>query len=175
VIGDGHGALVARTSLLIIVVLTLQVTVVANLRVAGVQGDLMLLIGIAAGISGSAERGAVHGFVAGIAHDLLLPTPFGLSALAYALTGHLAGLSRDAVLRSAWWIPVGTAAAASAAGAILYVVLGQVVGQDLAGRSLVAIVAVTAVLNAVVAPVMIRAVRWSVAADDGPRIGGVLR
>jgi rod shape-determining protein MreD len=174
-IGDGHGARAARSSLVLVVALVLQVTIVSDLRVAGAQGDIMLLVGIAAGIAGGAERGAKYGFAAGIAHDLLLPTPFGLSALAYALTGHLAGLGRDAVLRAAWWIPVGTAAAASAAGAILYPVLGQVVGQDLSGRSLPAIVVVTVVLNTFLAPLMIRVVRWAIGVDDSPRIGTVLR
>jgi rod shape-determining protein MreD len=173
-IGDGRGALVARTSLVIVAALLAQVTLVVDLRIAGVHGDIMLLVGIAAGVSGGPERGAVYGFLAGIAHDLLLPTPFGLSALAYALVAYLAGSTRESVLRSAWWIPVATAAAASAAGAILYVVLGQVVGQDLVARPVMVVVAVTAAVGAVFSPLMIRVVRWATGADDSPRIRGAV-
>ena len=42
--------------------------------------------------------------------------PFGLSALTYALVAYVVGSLQDSVLRAAWWIPVATAAAASAAG-----------------------------------------------------------
>jgi rod shape-determining protein MreD len=174
VISDGPAARVVRTSFLLVVAVLLQVTIVADLRIAGAQGDLMLLIGIAAGLVAGPQLGATYGFAAGIAIDLLATTPFGLSALAFALTGYLAGMTREAFLRSAWWIPVLTAAAASAAGAILYVVLGLVVGQETTGRSVPTIVAVVAVMNALLAPLAVRAVRWAIG-DVDSRSGLVLR
>ena len=49
--------------------------------VFGAHGDLLLLVPIAAGLTVGPERGAIAGFVAGLAVDLLVTTPFGLTAL----------------------------------------------------------------------------------------------
>jgi rod shape-determining protein MreD len=167
--------LVARSSLVILVALVLQVTLVSDLRIAGAQADLMLLVGIAAGLTTGRERGAAYGFAAGLAYDLLLTTPLGLSALTYALVGHLAGMIREAVLRSAWWIPVASAAAGSALGVILYIVFGTVVGQRTDGLPLVAIVLVVAVANALLSPVALRVVGWAAGAGDRRRFGALAR
>lgn len=171
---EGPLGMAVRTSLLLVVAVLLQVTLVADLRLFGVQGDLMLLVGIAAGLSAGRQTGGTYGFAAGLTIDLLTTTPFGLSALAFTITGYLAGMAREQVLRSTWWIPVATAAAASAAGAILYVVLGLVVGQETTGRSVLAIVGVVAVVNALLSPVAVRAVRWAIGEVDS-RSGIVLR
>lgn len=155
-----------RTSLVIVVCLVLQIGLLSNVTVVGARGDIMLLIGIAAGLAAGPDRGAAHGFASGLAYDLLLHTPFGLSALVYSITGYVAGLGRDAVLRATWWIPVVTAAAGSAAGVILYVVSGTVVGQSADGLPLVRIAVVVAVLNALLAPLAVRALRWATGAGD---------
>src|SRR3546814_19578863 len=81
----------------------------------------------------------------------MLQTPFGLPALTYGMVAFLAGSLQDSALRAAWWIPVTTAAAASAIGVILYGVFGSVVGADLVGTSLLQVAGVVAVLNAVLA------------------------
>ena len=66
----------------------------------------------------------------------MLQTPFGLSALTYAIVAYLVGSLQDSVLRAAWWIPVATATVASIVGVILYGVLGTVLGEDLVGWEL---------------------------------------
>jgi rod shape-determining protein MreD len=168
-------AIAFRSTLVILVALILQVTLVSDLRVAGAQADLMVLIGLAAGLTTGRERGAAYGFAAGLAYDLLLTTPLGLSALTYALVGHLAGMAREAVLRSTWWIPVVTAAAGGGLGVILYVVFGTVVGQETRGLPLVAIVLVVAAGNALLSPVALRVVGWAAGAGDRRRFGAVVR
>jgi rod shape-determining protein MreD len=135
----------------------------------------MVLVAVAAGLATGADRGATLGFAAGIGYDLLLQTPFGLSALTYAIVAYLAGSLQDSVLRAAWWIPVGTAAAASAVGVILYGVFGTVVGDELVGLSLLRIAAVVAVLNAVVALPVLRAVRWATGTTGSVRARAVYR
>ena len=59
-------------------VLLVQSTVGLDITVAGAHPDIMLLLPVAAGMAAGPEEGAVVGFVAGMAADLLLPTPFGL-------------------------------------------------------------------------------------------------
>jgi rod shape-determining protein MreD len=163
----------ARSSLVLIGALVLQTALVADLRVFGAFGDVMLLVGIAAGISGGAERGASYGFAAGLAIDLIQPDiPFGLSALTYCLVGYLVGSIQGSVLRATWWIPLVSAAAASGLGVILYVVLGQVVGEQLRLGEVGPIVLVVAFLNAMLTPLAVRALRWAMD-ERSPRLGTV--
>ena len=79
----------------------------------------------------------------------MLQTPFGLSALTYAIVAYLVGSLQDSVLRAAWWIPVATATAASMVGVILYGVLGTVLGEDLVGWELLRVALIVGLLNTV--------------------------
>lgn len=164
-----------RTSFLLVVTLTVQLGVAAHLAPFDVQADLLLLVAIAAGIAAGAERGAALGFAAGIAYDLVLQTPFGLSALTYCLVAYLVGSLQDSVLRAAGWIPVATATAASVLGVILYGVLGTVVGEDLIHPSLLRIAVLVGLLNTLPAPLVVRAVRWATGSGDRRRAVAVFR
>lgn len=174
-IDDGRLIAAARLSLLLVVGLTFQFAVAARMEVFGVQGDLMLLIAICAGLATGAERGARLGFLTGLSFDLLLQSPFGLSALTYALVAFVAGSLQDSVLRATWWIPVATAAAMSALGVILYGVFGTMVGEDLLSTDLLRVALVVSGLNAIAAPIVLRAVRWAVGGGAGARARAVLR
>jgi rod shape-determining protein MreD len=164
-----------RTSLVLVVALTLQLGVAPNVGVFGVQGDLLLLVAIAAGVAAGPDRGAAIGFAAGVSYDLMLQTPFGLSALTYAMVAYLVGGLQDSVLRAAWWIPIITATAASTIGVILYGVFGTVLGDDLIGLSLLRIALIVGVLNTVVAPVVVKAVRWATGSSQSVRARAVYR
>ncbi|HVL64930.1 MAG TPA: rod shape-determining protein MreD, partial [Actinomycetota bacterium] len=118
-----------RLAVALAVVLLLHLTVLADIRLAGVRPDAPLLIAIVAGLAAGPERGAIVGFVAGLLADLFLPSPFGLSALVYSLVGFAIGSLQTGILRNAWWIPVVTAFAGSAAGIVLYAALGAMVGE----------------------------------------------
>lgn len=174
-IEDGRLVVATRVSLVLVLALTLQLGVGSRLEVFGVQGDLMLLVAVSAGLAAGPDRGAAVGFAAGLSFDLLLQSPFGLSALTYALVAYLAGSLQDSVLRAAWWIPVVTAATASALGVILYGVFGTVVGEDLLGLSLLRIAAVVGILNGIAAPLPLRLVRWATGTTDSVRARAVMR
>jgi rod shape-determining protein MreD len=164
-----------RTSLILVVTLTIQLGIAPSLGIFGVQGDLLLLVAIAAGVAAGPDRGAAIGFAAGIAYDLMLQTPFGLSALTYAIVAYLVGGLQDSVLRAAWWIPVATATAASIVGVILYGVFGTVLGEDLIGLSLLRIALVVGVLNTVAAPVVVKGMRWATGSTNSVRARAVYR
>lgn len=174
-IPEGGLVVATRMSLVLVLALTFQLGVASHLEVFGVQGDLMLLIAVCAGLAAGPDRGAVVGFVVGLGFDLLLQSPFGLSALTYSLVAYLAGSLQDSVLRAAWWIPVTTAAAASALGVILYGVFGTVVGEDLLGLRLLRIALVVGLLNAIVAPLALGVVRWATGTSEGLRARAVMR
>ena len=163
-----------RLGLVLLPVLTVQTTWMAELRPFGVPGDLLLLLAIAAGMVGGPMRGAMVGFIAGLAMDLVLLTPFGLSSLTYLAVGYAVGTIHDGVLRSAPWIPVVAAFVASAVGVVFFVVLGQLVGQQFRLPELPQIVVVTAVINALLVFPAVFVTRWiERAAPD--RMMGALR
>jgi|SRR5271166_7086844 len=161
---------VGRTFLVVLLVLVVQSTIGLDVRVAGAHLDLMLLLPIAAGLALGPEEGAVMGFVAGMASDLLLPTPFGLSALVGCLVGFGVGSMTGRITEGIWWLKSLVALAASAAAVMLYAVLGAVLGQEqFLNDDLVAIVVVVSVVNALLVPFAVPLIRWALVgsgADD---------
>jgi rod shape-determining protein MreD len=164
-----------RTSFVIITALTIQLGILSDLALFGVQADLLLLVAIAGGIAAGPDRGAAIGFASGLAYDLMLQTPFGLSALTYAIVAYLVGSLQDSVLRAAWWIPVVTATAVSMMGVILYGVLGTVVGEDLVGWDLLRVALIVGLLNTILAPPVVRAMRWATGSVNSVRARAVYR
>ena len=164
-----------RTLLILVLVLTIQLGFAPGLELFGVQADLLLLVAICGGIAAGPDRGAAIGFAAGLCYDLFLQTPFGLSALTYAIIAYLVGGLQDSVLRAAWWIPVVTATAASFVGVILYGVLGTVLGEDLVGWELLRVAVIVAILNTLFAPVVLRAMRWATGSANNVRARAVYR
>jgi len=168
-----NGREVFRLFMLIVLVLIIQYTVGLDLRIAGAHPDLMLLLPIAAGVVGGPEIGAATGFAAGIATDLLLPTPFGLSALVYSMVGFAVGYVMDAGAsrrEGFWWLTPLIALAASGAAVMLYAVLGAVLGQEqMVKVDLAAVVTVVAVVNAVLSPLACRMMGWALDRPVGSR------
>ena len=157
---------VPRLALVLLTTLVVQAGVVAQVRVLGAMPDLMVLLAVAAAVVAGPQRGAVVGFVAGIVYDLLLTTPFGLSALAYCLIAYGVGIAQEgaAVLRAARWVSAVTVGAASALGVALYALLGAVVGQEsMVSDDLPAIMAVVGVVNLVLATPAVGLLRWAMA------------
>ena len=151
--------------------LLLQTTLLNRVRIFGVMPDLMLLVAVAGGITAGAIRGAALGFTSGMLIDLFLPTPLGLSALVFTLVGYGVGVANTGVLRSAWYIPVLTAAGAGVAGVTLYALIGSVLGEQMVDGHLVTIAIVVGLSNAVLAPVAVRFVSWSLGSSrSGARI-----
>ena len=158
--------LLTRWPPLLVGALVLHTAVSPQLRVLGVAPDLLLLLGVAAGIAAGPHRGAVIGFVAGLLADCFVQTPFGLSALCYSLVGYGVGIFQTTILHAARWIPMATAVASGAAGVVLFAVIGAVLGEDgLLGGRLLTTVAVVALLNGVLVLAVLRPVRWASAAD----------
>jgi rod shape-determining protein MreD len=152
----------AKVAVVVMVTLTLQVCLFARFSYEGARPDLLVLLAVAAGFVVGAEKGAIVGFAAGLAFDVVLATPFGLSALVYTVVGYAVGVLYANVVRAAWWISPVLVGLASAAAMVLYALVGSVLGQaTFKGPPLAAIVVVVAALNAVLAPLAIRAMRWA--------------
>ena len=160
-----------RLPIMLIGALLLQTTVLARIRFWGVMPDFMLLVAVAAGVTAGATRGAALGFTSGMLIDLFLPTPLGLSALVFTLVGYGVGVANTGVLRAAWYIPVLTAGAGSVGGVVLYALAGSVLGEQMINGHLVTIALVVGVCNAVLAPVAVKFVDWSLGSlKSSPRL-----
>jgi len=174
-----------RMGLFLMVAILIQTTFGSDLRVAGVAPDLMLLVTICAGLVGGAESGAWMGFWAGLLTDLfLVTTPLGLSALTYCLVGAGVGALRAWVSPDSRLILPVAALVGTAAAVVLWIVLGDVLGQAQLldeGRSwLIRVVVIesawAAILALPVSWIYSRAARGSVGTDRvGATAVGVAR
>ncbi|MEO9223474.1 MAG: rod shape-determining protein MreD [Acidimicrobiales bacterium] len=151
-----------KTAIVVFVLIVLQAALIAKVPLFGARADIVVMAGIAAGIAAGPEAGAFVGFAAGLALDTLLPTPVGMSALCYCVAGYCCGLIQASVLRAAWWIPVATAAIASAASALAFWLLGHVLSQPMPpARDLPTIVIVIAAVSAVCCLPLVRVFRFA--------------
>jgi rod shape-determining protein MreD len=151
-----------RTAVVLVSALLLQVVIAPWLTIAGVQVDLLLLVSLAAGLTGGPERGARVGFVAGILWDLMVAGPFGLSALTYCLAGYFVGSAQRSVVGPTWWAPIPGAGLAAAASVLFYAAVGVLLGYHewLSGRTLVVAVVVGGTAALLVLPA-IRILSWT--------------
>lgn len=148
----------------------LQEGIVQQLTVGGAHADLFLLLAVAAGLAGGAQRGAVVGFLLGLVADLFVPTPYGLSALCYVLVAFAVGLASALPgERPPRLFTVVTCFAGGVLGTLLYAGLLVLIGQPHIPRSqLTEVVIVVSVASAILALPATAAMRWALA---GPAKG----
>ena len=152
-----------RLGLLIVAVVVLQTTVFsAGLRVFGVTPDLGLVLTVAVACSWGPERGAVFGFVTGLAVDLFLSTPLGVSALSFALVGYGAGIVHGGLLRPSRWTAPTMGALAGLVGGVLFVGISAVAGREaLLSLTSARIILIASVYDALLAFAMFPIARWA--------------
>ena len=158
-----------RLALLILAVVVLQTTVFsAGLRVFGVMPDLGLVLTVAVAFYIGPERGAVFGFVSGLAVDLFLSTPLGLSALSFALVAYGVGFVQGGLVSSSRWVAPMMGALGGLAGGVLFVGVGAIAGQDqLLALSSVRIILVAGAYDALIAFAVFPIARWATRAPPG--------
>ncbi len=162
-----------RAGGLLLAGLVLQASFVAEIGLFGAHGEILWLVPVVAGLTAGAERGAIAGFVAGIATDLLVQTPFGLTALAMSLVGYGVGAFQSGVLKVSWWLPMVAAVAGSAIGTVLFALAAAVVGEEgILGGHLASVVLAVALWNLVLVLPAMRLARWVEQADDRPMLRG---
>jgi rod shape-determining protein MreD len=150
----------------LVVAVILHIAVFPQFRVFGVAADVLILVGVAAGVAGGPERGAMVGFVCGLLADCFLQTPFGLSALVLTLVAWAVGAFQSRIVHAIWWIPMLTMAIGAAATVVGYAILGAVMGEgQLISTRLVLIAAVVGVLDGLLGPLVVRVLRWALDVD----------
>ncbi len=160
-----------KISVVLLVSIVVQLSVFVDVRVLGVAPELLALVAVLAGFLAGPERGATIAFGAGLVWDIWLPTPLGLAAISFATVAFVigsieAGLFHDSRLQVSALAFVGTFTALMA-----YALLGEVVGQrGLVDVELLRVALIAGVLNALIAPVMVRPMRWAM---RSPHVFGV--
>ena len=158
---------ILRVALVIFVVLMVQQTMMVALRIGGVHPDLLWLLPITAALADGPETGGIVGFWDGLAFDLVLPTPFGLSALVGCLLGYAVGALTSAVdPRTSWLKPVA-ALTGSVAADMLFAVLGAILGQpQMVQIDFVALFLMISISSVVFVLPVSRLMRWALAGEN---------
>jgi rod shape-determining protein MreD len=160
-----------RLALVVLLLLLLQSTVMLSIRFHGIHPDIVWLLPITAALLAGPETGAIVGFWSGLAFDLVLPTPFGLSALVGCIIGYSVGMAAGAVDRRASWLTPVAALFGSAAADMLFAVLGGILGQrQMVQIDFIGLGLVVAVSSAIVVVPVNRSMRWALF-PEGTRRG----
>jgi rod shape-determining protein MreD len=160
-----------RIAMVVVSAAVAQVGLFSQLPIAGVRLPVLLLVAVAAGVATGSERGAVVGFAAGLAYDLLLTTPLGLCAGVFAVTAHVAGRLRPAPRRPGRWrVPALVAGASGTAWLAIGLGARLVAGKALAPAPLVLSVVVVAAGHALAALPAVRVLRWACGGPARPSL-----
>lgn len=147
-------------ALLTVTGLALETALFGQASLAGTKPQLLLLATIALAIAEGPELGAVSGFTMGLATDLVLGLPKGVTALVYTVLGYVAGRLRMQVRAPTAWLPIGMEAAAAFVATVLYGGVAALLGEEAAGAAALARhAALGAVYNALLTPFVFPLVR----------------
>ena len=163
-LGDGSAAMTAlRLIVVFLIALLLQLTVFAEVRVAGVAPELPALVAILAGLFAGARRGVMIAFWAGLMWDVYLSTPLGLAAAAFAIVAYTLGGITEDLFHDTRTQTLVIVFAGTAATVTVYALLGEVVGQrGLIDDRLPRVVLIASTFNSVLSLVAAPAMRWAV-------------
>ncbi len=138
-----------------IAVVITQVSIFPELRLLGVVPDLGLVAALAVAWHDGPEAGAWFGFVVGLAFDLFLSTPLGISAISYALVAYALGTIRPLFDGRIGWLTVAFGFFGGLAGGTLFALFAILTGADNLQRvHTLAVVVNSALYDALLAPLM---------------------
>lgn len=84
----------------------LQIAVLPQFKLFGVQPDLILVVAIIVAVQDGPVSGALVGFLGGLLQDVTSPQVMGVSALSKAMTAFLAGALKDLFMTYSILLPV---------------------------------------------------------------------
>ncbi len=154
----------ARTIVVALVLVTaalIQTAVLPQIPLGGFTPDLMLLVTAAFAMRDGAGTGVRVGFAAGLLTDLLLQeSAVGITALVFVGVGYTVGLARPYLAPESITAPLLLAFLSGLIGTAGYGVLSRLLGDERFTLELVvAASVVVAVLNSLLAPVVVGLVR----------------
>jgi rod shape-determining protein MreD len=133
----------------------LQSTVFAQLRLLGVRPELLFLVTIVIALLEGPNEGAVVGFASGLAQDMFLDQPKGITALTLTLVGYGVGMAKQYIVSPSPLLPTTVVAIGTALGVAFFEVVAFLLGSfDLPATEAVRIALLTAAYNAVLTPIL---------------------
>lgn len=90
----------------ILIAAVLQASLAPHIAVFGVVPNLLFLVLVTVALMEGPGSGALVGFAAGFAYDLLGTGPIGPAALVLTLVGYVAGMLHDNLFADGWLAPV---------------------------------------------------------------------
>jgi rod shape-determining protein MreD len=125
---------VAAITAIVLVALTLQSTLLAQLTILGVIPQLVLVVVVTVAYLDGDRIGAATGFASGLLVDLLIPQSIvGLTALVYTLVGYGVGVFREYTSSDSVWAPMLAVAVSSVVAEAGYALLAIILGQTWVG------------------------------------------
>ena len=153
---------IARLTAILFTAFLIQIAIVPHFRVGGYIIDLPLIAVLLVCLRVSPPNGALAGFLVGLTVDLAIHTPFGMTALTFALAGYAAGaISAQLVERNLLTRGL-TAALLGATATAVFACIGALIGLEyVTRRELGAIALVTAVASLPITVLVDPLVRWA--------------
>ncbi len=174
----GAGPL-ARSMLVLASAVVVHVGLLVHLTPAGVIVDPLMLLAVTGGIVGGRGTGASFGWGCGLACDLIVHTPFGMSLLVLTLVGYLSGAVAEQMPSAGRLARSAAASLLAAGGILLFAGVGWLMDLSYVTEApLVRIAIVTSVVSLAAYPLLERAARWAltvrrnIAVDAVARPGG---
>ena len=153
---------ISRLTAIFATILLIQIAVVPHFRIGGYVIDLPLVVVVLVCLHLNPPNAALVGFIVGFAIDLVVHTPFGMTALTFSIAGYVAGSAssqlteRNIVTRSLTVALLAATATSLFAAIAAFIGLEYVTRQELGAIALVT-AASTLPLTVLLAPV----VRWA--------------
>ncbi|MGD9049605.1 MAG: rod shape-determining protein MreD, partial [Anaerolineae bacterium] len=134
---------------------------VPSLAIWSVFANLPLLVVVSWGLLRGPQEGALWGFIAGLMVDLLSGAPFGAATVSLIVIGFLAGLGETTVFRARIALPMIVMFLATIVYELLFLLIVRISGQSVAWLdSVLRLVIPSAILNAVLTPVVFLTMSW---------------
>jgi rod shape-determining protein MreD len=156
-----------RLGFVVLACVVLQTTLFTHLKIDGVAPDVGLVAVLAVAYENGADTGAIFGFIMGLAIDLFLTTPLGLSALSFAVTGYAVGVFQQGVVRTTPWLAPILGGVGGLFGGLVFLTAGAIVGQPgFLSLDSLRIVIIASIYDALIAPLVFPVVRRAARRDD---------
>ncbi|MDP7066548.1 MAG: rod shape-determining protein MreD [Acidimicrobiales bacterium] len=153
---------IARLTAILFTVFLVQISVVPHFRIGGYIIDLPLIAVLLVCLRLSPPNGALAGFAVGITIDLAVHTPFGMTALTFALAGYGAGAISAQLVERNLLTRAFAAALLGATATAVFACIGALIGLEyVTRRELGAIALVTAVASLPITVLVDPLVQWA--------------
>ncbi len=149
----------------VVIALLISSELSLSLPLFGIGPDLVILVVTAFAIGERPRQAAMAGFAAGLLRDMLLATPAGLSAFAYAVVAYVVAML--GVPRGVGPV-VGTFAGSTFVSQLIFGLGAIMLGQEINAAPLPRMLIMTTAYNALMSPLLMPMLRRIVRAETSP-------